>query len=579
MVPPTAAQPITVAPGSPITFAGSANDDEALSEVSISLRNNTTGERLAPDGSWGMDSSFGSFVVSPPNLNQPSYNWSYTLLPFNVKPGNYSFSVSASDNIGLSTSSSNQGRLTINVQVAGDAPPDGLLDVTGTVPGGQVLHLDLTGTATDDKGVAQVKVALEESDSSRYLQPNGTLSATFNTLNAIARDAGATSTAWTLPIDLPVQGDWRVTAYAVDSAGQQDLSTSGATARYPIYPGDQPPGAQRGAAAPVEGTEFPDGKIFVSGRAEDDQAMDEVEIAIVNAAGQYMSSSGGFTSTNESWRTAFLNSPGTPGSNFSYTTPVIPPGAYTVRVRAIDRHGFESVIYERHATVTQPPNEPPVASFTTSCVANVCSFDARGSTDENATTLTYSWNFGNGSGSGPVPTRTYTGREHLHGDADRAGRVGRHGDRHPDGDDRQATGQPATERGAEPAGLRRAVVQLLGGRLQGSRHRRQHHLPLGLGRRHRREHLHLGVARLPRSGHLHGHPHGDGRLAERDHGDAPGHGRRALRSRPLSRRSRHAHSNRCLNSGASGGTLRSWPTSAHRRPSPSCPTVRPTPPG
>ena len=33
MVPPTTAQPITVAPGSPMTFAGSANDDEALAEV------------------------------------------------------------------------------------------------------------------------------------------------------------------------------------------------------------------------------------------------------------------------------------------------------------------------------------------------------------------------------------------------------------------------------------------------------------------------------------------------------------------------------------------------------------------
>ena len=55
MVPPTAAQPITVAPGSPMTFSGSATDDEALREVSITLRNNTTGERLAADGSWGTD--------------------------------------------------------------------------------------------------------------------------------------------------------------------------------------------------------------------------------------------------------------------------------------------------------------------------------------------------------------------------------------------------------------------------------------------------------------------------------------------------------------------------------------------
>ena len=46
-----------------------------------------------------------------------------------------------------------------------------------------------------------------------------------------------------------------------------------------------------------------------------------------------MSSSGTFTSTSASYRTAFLNSPGSPGSNFSYTTPTIPPGSYTVLVR------------------------------------------------------------------------------------------------------------------------------------------------------------------------------------------------------------------------------------------------------
>ena len=49
-----------------------------------------------------------------------------------------------------------------------------------------------------------------------------------------------------------------------------------------------------------------------------------------------------------------------------------------------------------------------MANFTFSCAQNVCSFDGRSSTDENPSTLTYSWNFGQGSGSGPVPTKTYT---------------------------------------------------------------------------------------------------------------------------------------------------------------------------
>jgi hypothetical protein len=54
-------------------------------------------------------------------------------------------------------------------------------------------------------------------------------------------------------------------------------------------------------------------------------------LAATNSAGQHMSSSGAFTCTNQRWRSAFLNSPGTPGSNFSHTTPVIPSGACTVR--------------------------------------------------------------------------------------------------------------------------------------------------------------------------------------------------------------------------------------------------------
>ena len=63
-------------------------------------------------------------------------------------------------------------------------PPDGTLNVTGTVTGGQSLNLNLAGTATDDKGVAAVRVSLFDGDTSKYLQPNGTLGAAFATRTA-----------------------------------------------------------------------------------------------------------------------------------------------------------------------------------------------------------------------------------------------------------------------------------------------------------------------------------------------------------------------------------------------------------
>jgi PKD repeat protein len=410
MTPPTAAAPYTVAPGSPITFSGPANDEDNLANVEISLRNNTTREQLASDGTWGTDVVQGWYRVSPQNISGPSFDWSYTT-PFNLTPGQYSFSVRATDDIGLVTSSTNQGRLTINAQVPGDAFPDGRLNFTGTDSSIEVLHLDLAGTATDDKGVAAVKVALEDQDTGRYVQPNGTMAAGFATLNATLASPGATSTTWTLPVDLPTKGEFAVTAFAVDTAGQQDTSTSGATARYLVYPGDTDPSLVETLASPTEGTAFTEARIAVSGRAIDDVGIGEVEVEVVDSLGRYMSSSGNFTSTNESWRSAFLTSPGTPGSNYSYTTPAIPDGAYTVRVRAVDNYGqVQPVPRDVHVTVSGPPgNTAPVASFTVSCSQNVCSFDGRGSTDENAPTLTYAWNFGNGrTGTGPVPTHTYT---------------------------------------------------------------------------------------------------------------------------------------------------------------------------
>jgi PKD repeat protein len=413
MTPPFAVPAITVEPGGQLTFAGTATDDEGLHNVEISLRNSSTGENLGNDCTWGTNVSAGNCRVSPVDISGTSYNWSYTT-PFNLSPGTYSFTVRATDDLGLTTSSANRGSLTINAQIAGDLPPNGTF--TSTFPTDESLTVNLMGTATDDIGVANVRVSLQERDSGRYLQANGTMGASVAWRDATLTPANATSTSWSLPsITLPSGGSWRFTALAFDSRGQQDPSA--ATANYTLYPNDDPPSLSETLGQPQDGATFDDGRIVVTGRAEDapngDPNIAEVEVAVVNSLGQYMSSSGTFTSTSESWRTAFLNSPGSAGSNYSYTTPVIPSGTYNVIVRPIDV--YDQVGAPRTATgvtVTQPANEPPVASFTYSCTENVCTFDARGSTDEDTSSLTYTWSFG-GSGStingnGALPTRTFT---------------------------------------------------------------------------------------------------------------------------------------------------------------------------
>ena len=54
------------------------------------------------------------------------------------------------------------------------------------------------------------------------------------------------------------------------------------------------------------------------------------------------------------------------------------------------------------------PNEPPVASFTSSCDDLDCDFDASGSSDPDGTIVSRAWTFGDGStGSGATPSHTY----------------------------------------------------------------------------------------------------------------------------------------------------------------------------
>lgn len=79
----------------------------------------------------------------------------------------------ATDNDDLTTSSNNQGRLSLVAQIPGDVAPN------ATVTGGGTFtvtdpNVALTGTATDDIGVSKVELTVFDNDTGRYLRDNGT---------------------------------------------------------------------------------------------------------------------------------------------------------------------------------------------------------------------------------------------------------------------------------------------------------------------------------------------------------------------------------------------------------------------
>ena len=114
-----------------------------------------------------------------------------------------------------------------------------------TVPGGaEVANPDTTvtaprrdagglaggvvGNASDDRGVAAVRVAIRNQVTGLWLQTNNTNWGQYQTRNAVLATSGATTTPWSLSVALP-NGSYGLSARAVDTAGRIDSTNAWVT--------------------------------------------------------------------------------------------------------------------------------------------------------------------------------------------------------------------------------------------------------------------------------------------------------------------------------------------------------------
>jgi PKD repeat protein len=81
-------------------------------------------------------------------------------------------------------------------------------------------------------------------------------------------------------------------------------------------------------------------------------------------------------------------------------------GTFDVTLTVTDNGGDSSTV--THQVSVAATNQPPVATFTSSCAALVCSFDGTASSDADGTVDAYSWTFGDGTTSEEVsPEHTF----------------------------------------------------------------------------------------------------------------------------------------------------------------------------
>lgn len=152
-----------------VRIAGDTADDQRVSRVALSVLDRDTGQYLQPDGRWG------AWTELPATLGDNATRWRIDLpLPAGRRLG---VEVVAEDAAG------NEGRVWHRFETGGGgAPPPGgggivpAVEITAPDYGTTVTtqRVTIAGQASDDRGVAEVTVAIADVSRWVWLQPDGT---------------------------------------------------------------------------------------------------------------------------------------------------------------------------------------------------------------------------------------------------------------------------------------------------------------------------------------------------------------------------------------------------------------------
>ena len=316
-------------PSGTFSFAGTATASAGIENVQVLLRNVVD---LSGVGSNGQLTRQGTaFILSGTN-GGTTRNWTYTspTLP----AGTYDVQFRVLDEIGQLE------RVTTQVVVGpnGDDLPTTVFGGTNRFAQGvDSLTIDLSGTAADDNGVAQVTIGVFDLQESRWLQPDGTYETYPTPFLADLSAPGSASTDWALQFSAPTAGEYQFFVRAVDSAGQADSIRHFGSLR--AYPGDAQPEVE--VTQPADGITITGNRITVTGSATDDNSVDEVEVRIRNQETlEYLRSDGSFG--NSEWLNATLANPDGTSTNWDYLSPSLPDGDWLVQVRSRDNNNQDS---------------------------------------------------------------------------------------------------------------------------------------------------------------------------------------------------------------------------------------------
>ena len=217
--------------------------------------------------------------------------------------------------------------------------PDTVLDTPAPDATAPVGPVSLAGSASDDQGIAGVRYAVQHRTSGQWWTGGG-WSATQHWFPATVTNPGAASTAWSATWTPPSANDYRVSAQATDTGGNDDATPPSAPFTVALGAPDSTP-ANGTVSSPKAGQAVGAGPVTFAGRATDDSGVGWVDVAVQDRDTKLW-----WNDTSGTWGPFVWNNrestPATPGASpttWSYTWNPGAAGNYRVGVRARDNGG------------------------------------------------------------------------------------------------------------------------------------------------------------------------------------------------------------------------------------------------
>ena len=220
-VDPPAGQLTSPAPGSrtpgdpPLVISGEAGDDTGVEAVDVRVRIVGTGQFLQPGGGFSTTAAWMPATLSEPSTTNTAWSWSWA----DPVLGSYEVAVRPRDVIG-NTSVQVVGTFEVAPPLGPDTTPLVLSQLlpaaNATVP---VAGADISGSATDDRAVASVDVAIKDKATNLWLRADGSWGS-FTWLPSTLGQPGAATTSFTRSW-AAVPGSFGFQLRAFDGAGNQ----------------------------------------------------------------------------------------------------------------------------------------------------------------------------------------------------------------------------------------------------------------------------------------------------------------------------------------------------------------------